>query len=180
MFALIQPNNGLWLHAQEKKAANMAVQIQSPAFENNQVVPRRYSGDGEDVSPELKWSDIPSNAKELALIMDDPDAPTPEPWVHWVICKISVQEKSLPEGIDKKARPSKPQGVVQGKNSWGNIGYGGPSPPRGHGVHHYHFKLYALDAVLEMEPGLTKQQLLDKMKGHVLAEGELIGTFERK
>ncbi len=157
----------------------MNLTIQSPAFADNAVIPKRFTGDGEDVSPQLRWSDLPDGVKELALIVDDPDAPTPEPWVHWVIYKIPATATGLPENIAKTAALTAPEGALQGKNSWGNIGYGGPAPPRGHGVHHYHFKLYALDTALSVQSGLTKTQLLAAMTGHILAEGELVGTYQR-
>ena len=94
--------------------------------------------------------------------MDDPDAPTPQPWVHWVICKIPATATGLPEGVAKDATLTAPEGALQGVNSWGsdNIGYRGPAPPPGHGVHHYYFKLYALDTKLNVQPRLTKTQLL--------------------
>jgi Raf kinase inhibitor-like YbhB/YbcL family protein len=161
----------------------MAIQITSSAFAQGQVIPKKYTGEGDDVSPPLAWSGLPEGTKELALICDDPDAPRGT-WVHWVICKIPATAKGLPEGVARKAQPKDPAGAVQGKNSWPdgdeNIGYRGPMPPRGDGVHHYHFKLYALDATIEAEPGLDKKALLDKIKGHILAEGELMGTYERK
>jgi hypothetical protein len=157
---------------------SMSLTIRSAAFDHNGSIPTRYTGDGEDLSPPLTWSDLPENARELALIMDDPDAPTPEPWVHWVIYKIPATATTLPENVPAPATVSEPAGAVQGKNSWGNIGYGGPAPPRGP-VHHYHFKLFALDAALEASSGLTKTQLLSAMEGHVLAWGELVGTYQR-
>ncbi len=159
----------------------MNLTIQSPAFENNTVIPQRFTGDGEDVSPELSWSGLPEGAKELALIMDDPDAPMPEPWVHWVIYKIPATATGLPEGVAKDATLTIPQGALQGVNSWGSddIGYRGPAPPPGHGVHHYYFKVYALDTALNVEPRLTKTQLLSAMEGHILAQGELVGTYQR-
>ncbi len=157
----------------------MTLTIESPAFAGNATIPKRFSGDGADVSPELRWSGMPDSAKELALIMDDPDAPTPEPWVHWVIYKIPSTATGLSESVAKTPTLSAPEGAVQGKNSWGRIGYGGPAPPPGHGVHHYHFKVYALGAALSVSSGLTKDQLLSAMEGHILAQGELVGTYER-
>ncbi len=157
----------------------MSLAIQSSAFAIGAVIPKRFSGDGEDVSPQLSWSGVPDGAKEMALIMDDPDAPTPKPWVHWVIYGISATTKALPENLAKTASLTIPEGASQGKNSWGKIGYGGPAPPPGHGIHHYHFKLYALDAELAAKSGLTKAELLAAMKGHILAEGELVGTYQR-
>ena len=157
----------------------MTLVIQSPAFDNNDVIPSRYTGDGDDVSPQLTWSGVPDGAKELALICDDPDAPTPQPWVHWVIYKIPAMLTGLPENVAKAATPTQPAGALQGKNSFGNIGYGGPAPPRGHGVHHYHFTLYALDVVLDAASGMDKKQLLAAMEGHILAQAELVGTYQR-
>ena len=157
----------------------MTIKIQSKAFVPGESVPRQHTGDGKDISPALTWSDLPEGTKQLALIVDDPDAPSPEPWVHWVIYDLPGDLTGLPEGIPTKAELSDPKGAVQGKNSWGTIGYRGPAPPKGHGVHHYHFKLYALDAKLELPAGLGKNELLKRIGGHVLAQGELIGTYER-
>ncbi len=157
----------------------MSLTIQSPVFAIGAAIPKRFSGDGEDVSPQLNWSGLPDGAKQLALIMDDPDAPTPEPWVHWVIYGIPATTTGFPENVAKTASLTVPEGALQGKNSWGKIGYGGPAPPPGHGVHHYHFKLYALDTELRAQSGWTKAELLAAMKGHVLAEGKFVGTYQR-
>ena len=160
----------------------MSLKIQSSAFPSGKAVPRKHTGDGEDVSPPLAWEGIPDGTKELALICDDPDAPTPEPWVHWVIYKIPASITGLPEGIDRSAKLEKPFRALQGRNSWpsgGNIGYRGPAPPPGHGVHHYHFKLYALDAELSVAPAIDKKALLKAMAGHILAEAETLGTYKR-
>lgn len=162
--------------------AQTQIQVTSSAFSAGQPIPRKYTGEGEDVSPPLAWSGVPAGTQELALIVDDPDAPTPEPWVHWVLYKIPADCKGLPEGVQKVLRPQEPPGALQGKNSWPSgqtIGYRGPMPPPGHGVHRYRFHLYALDKKLEVQPGLTKADLLAAMKGHVLAEGELTGTYKR-
>ncbi len=150
----------------------MSIEVSSPAFEPGGAIPRKHTGEGEDVSPALTWTGVPDETKEIALICDDPDAPTPAPWVHWVVYKIPADRTGLPEGDT--------QGALEGKNDFGGTGYGGPMPPRGHGVHRYHFKVYALDTELEVAAGLTKERLLEAMEGHVLAEGELIGTYERK
>jgi hypothetical protein len=159
----------------------MALTITSTAFAAGQRIPKKHTGEGADVSPALSWSGIPEGAVELALIMDDPDAPSAEPWVHWVIYKIPASVQGLPEGVPRSDRLTAPTGALQGKNSWpsDNLGYRGPMPPPGHGTHHYHFKLYALDAALSAAPGLTKAKLLDAMRGHILAQGELIGTYQR-
>ena len=155
------------------------ITIKSPSFDHGQPIPTRNTGDGADVSPMLRWAGVPDEAKELALICDDPDAPTPEPWVHWVLYKIPEGTAGLPEQIFKSAKLDIPVGAYQGTNSWDAIGYGGPAPPPGHGTHHYHFKLYALDTTLDVPEGIDKAALLKAMEGHVIAEGELIGTYER-
>jgi Raf kinase inhibitor-like YbhB/YbcL family protein len=157
----------------------MPIILTSQAFGTGKTIPRRHTGDGEDLSPPLSWSGLPPETAELALIVDDPDAPGREPWVHWVICKIAATEPGLAEGVHPKPAPGFPTGAVQGKNSWGTIGYRGPAPPRGHGVHRYVFKLHALDAPLVLAAGLDKPALLKAMAGHILAEGELIGTYQR-
>jgi Raf kinase inhibitor-like YbhB/YbcL family protein len=157
----------------------MKLTISSSAFTNNEPIPRKYTGDAEDVSPPLSWSGIPAETRELALIMDDPDAPRAEPWVHWVIYKLPATLTRLPEGVPTRETLTDPAGALQGNNTWPTIGYRGPAPPPGHGVHHYHFKLFALDTELAVKPGLRKDELLAKMKGHILAQGELIGTYQR-
>lgn len=155
------------------------MEIRSEAFGNNQTIPRKYTGDAEDISPPLSWSQVPANTKELALIMDDPDAPRPQPWVHWVIYKIPAGVTNMPENIPTEKRLENPRGAVQGLNTWEKIGYGGPAPPKGHGIHHYHFKLYALDSPLDLDAGETKESLLQAMQGHILAQSEWIGTYQR-
>jgi hypothetical protein len=159
----------------------MAIEVTSTAFAHGQPIPPKYSGEGADVSPPISWSGMPENAQELVLICDDPDAPTAEPWVHWVIYKIPAALTGLPEGIERRARLKEPAGVLQGKNSWPsqNVGYHGPMPPPGHGTHRYYFRLYALEAKLVVSPGMDKKGLLEEIKGHVLGEGQLMGTYRR-
>jgi Raf kinase inhibitor-like YbhB/YbcL family protein len=156
----------------EPPASQPALVLSSPAFDSGKPIPRRHTGEGEDLSPPLVWSGLPPGTLELALICDDPDAPRPTPWVHWVRYGIPPTTRSLPEGA---ARPG-----VDGANSWPEgKGYRGPMPPPGHGVHHYHFRLYALDTTLDLEPGATKAQLLAAMQDHILAMADLVGTYER-
>jgi hypothetical protein len=160
----------------------MAIQLTSTAFQEGERVPAKYTGEGADVSPPLAWSGLPDDTQELALICDDPDAPTPEPWVHWVIYKIPGDCQALPEGVARSPRLEQPAGALQGANSWPsgqNTGYRGPMPPPGHGVHRYYFRLYALKAELAIEPGKDKKALLEAMSGHILGEGQLMGTYER-
>ena len=149
----------------------MAVQVSSPAFEAGGAIPRKYTGEGEDVSPPLEWSGLPEGTREVVLICDDRDAPMPEPFVHWIVYNIPANSIGFPEGSTERA--------LEGRNSFGRMGYGGPMPPEGHGTHHYYFKIYALGAQLDATPGVTKDQLLAAMEGHVLDEGELVGTYER-
>jgi Raf kinase inhibitor-like YbhB/YbcL family protein len=142
----------------------------------------QHTGDGVDTSPPLGWDGAPDGTQEFAIICDDPDAPTAEPWVHWVIYKIPADVSALPEGVPASPRISTPVTALQGLNSWTGgrtTGYRGPAPPPGHGRHHYHFQVYALDAELNIAPGLDKRQLLKAMQGHVLATGELVGTYQR-
>jgi Raf kinase inhibitor-like YbhB/YbcL family protein len=157
------------------------IELTSTAFAHGQPIPKKHTGEGADVSPPLAWKDLPEKTKELALICDDPDAPTEEPWVHWVIYKLPATETGLPEGVPRDARLKKPAGAMQGRNSWpkDNLGYRGPMPPPGHGTHRYHFRLYALEAHLVIEPGADKKKLLADIEDHVLGVGELTGTYER-
>jgi len=157
----------------------MSITVRSTAFDPDRPIPGRHTEDGEDLSPELSWTGLPAGAKELALVVDDPDAPTDEPWVHWVIYRIPADIIALAEGIPYADVLVAPAGALQGLTTWGTVGYRGPAPPPGHGTHHYHFTLYALDAALELEPGLDKATLLAAIEGHVLGRGELIGTYER-
>ena len=153
----------------------MAFELTSPAFRQNQAIPKRYTCDGSDVSVPLNWSDPPNATKTFALIADDPDAPRGT-WVHWVLYDAPGSTRELKEGVTPKETLD--DGSKQGKSDFGKIGYGGPCPPPGP-AHHYHFKLYALDKMIGLRPGATKQQLLDSMKGHILVQAELIGTYKR-
>lgn len=157
----------------------MSITIDSPSFARGGAIPRRYTGDGEDVSPQLDWTGIPEGTRELVLIVDDPDAPRAEPWVHWVVYKIPADADGLGEDAGGGDGAALPVGALQGRNDFGATGYGGPAPPRGHGTHHYHFTLYALDIPLDVVPGADKAGLLMAMEGHILARGELVGTYER-
>lgn len=160
----------------------MKIIVSSSAFAEGERIPKLFTGDDQDVSPPLRWEGIPESAKELALICDDPDAPTAEPWVHWVIYKLPPGLRELPQGIPAGSRIEHPVPASQGRNSWASgrtIGYRGPAPPPGHGVHHYHFRLYALDCEVAVNPGIDKKTLLKAMDGHVLADGELVGTYQR-
>lgn len=153
----------------------MALTIKSSAFNEGELMDAKYTCKGENVSPPLSWEGAPSGTKSFALICDDPDAPFMT-WVHWVIYEIPANVTKLSEGIAKEDTLS--NGAKQGRSNFGTIGYGGPCPPPG-GPHRYFFKLYALDAMLNLEPGLDKKALLKKMEGHILEEAQLIGKFKR-
>ncbi len=147
----------------------------STEFSGGSPIPVRYTCDGPDVSPPLSWSDAPDGVVSFALICDDPDAPAGT-WVHWVIFNIPADADGLPEGVPTEGVLA--DGSVQGINDFRRVGYGGPCPPRGK-PHRYYFKLYALDARLELGAGATKRDVLRAMEGHVLAEAQLMGTYRR-
>ncbi len=153
--------------------------ITTPAFKAGTAIPARHTGDGEDLSPALQWSEIPAGAKSLALIMDDPDAP-PGTWIHWLIYDIPPGAAGLPEGLPKTqvVAGGARQGLVWGVDRFERIGYFGPLPPPGK-PHRYFFKLYALDRKLDLPPGATKPELEMAMAGRVLAQAEVIGTYQR-
>jgi len=153
--------------------------ITSAAFKTGKPIPTRYTGDGKDVSPPLVWTNPPKGTQQLALICDDPDAPTKQPWVHWVFYGLAAGTNTLPAAMPRLAKLKKPVVALQGRNSWNSTGYRGPAPPKGHGTHHYHFKLYALDKALNLKAGLDKKGLLAAMKNHVLGQTELVGTYSR-
>lgn len=144
--------------------------LTSPAFGEGERIPARYTCDGADEPPPLTWTDIPTGVATYALVMDDPDAPG-QTWVHWVLFNIPEDIRELPDGETSSAG-------VGGENSWGDIGYGGPCPPDGE--HRYFFKLYALDVELDLAAGADKDALLGAIEGHVLAQGQLMGTYERE
>jgi len=153
----------------------MAITLASGAFRPNQPIPARYTCDGEDVSPPLTWTGVPAGTRSLALIIDDPDAPDPkhprQVWVHWVLYNLPPDATGLAEAA------ALPSGAKVGRNDWQRADYGGPCPPIGR--HRYFHKLYALDTVLPDLKHPTKSQLEQAMKGHVLAQAELVGTYER-
>ena len=152
----------------------MAMRIESSAFSEGGLIPRRHTCDGKDVSPPLSWSGIPEGAKSLALICDDPDAPG-KTWVHWVVFNIPPAARQLPEGI--APAETIPGGGTQGKNDFRKLGYGGPCPPGG--THRYQFKLYALDSELTLAAAATKAQLEGAIEGHVLGQATLTGKYSR-
>ena len=153
----------------------MTVSVSSAAFEAGGMIPSRYTCDGADTSVPLRWAGIPEGTKSLALISEDPDAPMGT-WVHWVVWNIPAAARELAEGVGPE--PQLPDGTRQGISDFGRPGYGGPCPPSG--THQYYFTIYALDAMLDLPSGARKADLLKAMKGHVLAEGQLMGKYARE
>lgn len=152
----------------------MSFSLEIKAFDYGRPIPRRHTCDGEDVSPELSWSDAPPGTKSFALIVDDPDAPVGV-WNHWLLCDISASASRLEEGFE-------PGRVgVSGRNDFGRRGYGGPCPPPGHGPHRYFFHLYALDTpTLGLAEGASRKAIENALKGRILAKAEYMGTYERE
>jgi Raf kinase inhibitor-like YbhB/YbcL family protein len=153
----------------------MSLQFHSRAFQPGEAIPKKYTCDGQDISPPLQWSGAPAETQTLAMIMDDPDAPAGT-WVHWVLYDLPATLSELGEGVAKQERL--PIGGFQGKNSFGKIGYGGPCPPPGP-AHRYFFKLYALKAKLGLPAGATKAEVESTMQGKIIAQGEFVGRYER-
>lgn len=157
----------------------MPLTITSPAFAAGGSIPKKYTCEGDDVSPALAWAGVPAGAGSLALIVDDPDAPDPAApkrvWVHWVLYNLPPSAAGLAEAVASSALPS---GTREGTNDWGRTGYGGPCPPIGR--HRYFFKLYALDAELPDLKRPTKAALEAVMKGHVLEHVEIVGTYQKR
>lgn len=156
--------------------SNPQFTLQSPAFKNNSEIPRKYTCEGDDVSPPLQWGNIPPDTHSLVLIVEDPDAPDPQApkriWVHWVVYNLPVGSNSLAEGTQ-----SLPSGAQFGINDWQKSGWGGPCPPKG--KHRYFHKLFALDRTLEFPKPPTKAQLEEAMRGHILAQTQLVGLYEK-
>jgi len=152
----------------------MDIKITSTVFAKGGMIPANYTCDGSDISPPLKWTNVPEGTKTFAVICDDPDAPMGT-WVHWVLFNLPADAKELTENV----LPQKVlgNGAKQGMNDFGKIGYGGPCPPGG--THRYYFKFYALDTELYLEAGATKAELIKSMEGHILGEGQLMGKYER-
>lgn len=147
------------------------LEISSPVFSALETIPQRYTSDGENISPSLRWRKIPSETKQLALICHDPDAPLPPGFTHWTLYNIPPEVTAIAEGEGNK--------YTEGVNSAGSNGYTGPAPPEGHGIHHYYFWLYALDKSLDLQPGLNRAELLNAIADSVIAQARLVGIYRR-
>jgi Raf kinase inhibitor-like YbhB/YbcL family protein len=152
--------------AQKLNVADL--EIRSPAFDNHKRIPERHAHDGQDVAPALEWSGVPDGTRAFAVVCHDPDAPLVDGFTHWVVYGIAGDARGLPEGGGD---------AVAGINSLGDSGYVGPAPPPGHGPHHYYFWVYALDDELDLEPGLDRRALLERIEDHVIEQARLVGTY---
>ena len=147
------------------------LEISSPAFSALETIPQRHTNDGENVSPPLQWSKVPPETKQLVLICHDPDAPLPLGFTHWTLYNIPPDVTEIAEGEGNK--------YTEGLNTSGSNGYTGPAPPKGHGVHHYYFWLYALNQPIVFKPGLNREELLSAIADSVTAQARLVGTYQR-
>ncbi len=154
----------------------MALSVSSPAFQDGQGIPAKYTCQGEDISPPLAWSELPTGTQSCALIMDDPDAPGGL-FTHWIVFNIPPDSHGLPEAVPVQARLS--SGALQGNTDFGKSGYGGPCPWPPGSLHRYQFTLYAIDRTLDLEAGASREQVLNAMQGHILAQAQLSGTYQR-
>ena len=175
---------GLALFSGQTFAADMAdtIEVTSPAFSHHGDVPLQFSAYGDGISPELNWSNLPEGTRQLALIMDDPVVDMPQPFVHWVAYNIPASATGLPENLSKDAMVSgvpELEGMVNGVNGLRQPGYFGPRPPADGKVHMYHFRIYALDAELDLDEGLNKEALLEAIDGHVIGTGMLMGHYQQ-
>lgn len=144
--------------------------IESAVFDHHSGIPDRHTTEGEDVSPELSWSGVPSGTRSFAIVVHDPDAPLVDGFTHWVAYNVPGDAAGVGEGSDD---------VTHGKNSAGQSSYMGPAPPPGHGTHHYYFWIYALDDDLDLEPGLTRRELIDRIEDNVIEQARIVGTYAR-
>lgn len=173
IFFLVYPVGLTPPTAETTQITNMV--LSSPAFGAREEIPEKYTCDGLDVSPPLSWSGYPAETKSFVIIMEDPDAPGGA-FTHWIIYNIPVEVVELPEGVPAEDRLE--SGALQGINDFGRVGYGGPCPPPGE-THRYFFRIYALDTVLELPPGATREEVLAALEGHIVGEGGLTGLYGR-
>lgn len=153
----------------------MSLEVSSPAFENEKAIPPQYTADGDDISPPLGWKGVPAGTQSIALIADDPDAPAGT-WVHWLMWNIPADQTGIDEHVPPEESLS--NSAIQGITSFKRVGYGGPAPPSG--THRYYFKVYALDTKLNLTSKAKQPDLEKAMQGHILAKGQIMGTYSRK
>jgi Raf kinase inhibitor-like YbhB/YbcL family protein len=153
--------------------------VESPAFQSGGQIPDRHSAYHDGVSPALSWQGIPRDAEALAILVEDPDAPRPLPFAHWLVANLPPTVNRLPNGIPNEAMPQQLQGAIQGVGDKEILGYFGPRPPEGHGTHHYHFQVIALSSKLDLPDRFLREDLISELHTHALAIGDLVGTYER-
>lgn len=161
----------------QPRAGSVAMALTAPAFRPDAPIPQTYAFDGKNISPALAWSAAPAGSKGFVLIVQDPDSENPRPATHWLAYDIPANVKSLNRGVRNIDAPTTPLGMLQGWNYHGSVGYTGPRPPIGDPPHHYHFQIFALDRRLGLKPGAKLDDVLRAMRGHVIARGELVGTY---
>ncbi|HDD56437.1 MAG TPA: YbhB/YbcL family Raf kinase inhibitor-like protein [Nitrososphaeria archaeon] len=174
VFFIVYPTGLKPIEATSTKPLSRFI-LTSSAFKSGEDIPEKYTCDGMDVSPPLSWSGFPAETKSFILIVEDPDAPGGI-FTHWIVYNISSKITSLSEGIEKVGKLD--NGILQGMNSFGRIGYNGPCPPHG-SKHRYYFRIYALDCYIDLPPGATREEVLKTIKEHVIGEAELLGYYER-
>lgn len=155
------------------------MQVTSPAFDENATIPEKHTRDGANVSPRLEVTGVPEAAQTLAVIVDDPDAPQEDPWVHWLLWNAPAEADAIPEGYPPSGDGKAFNGAEQGTTDFGTVKYDGPAPPPTHDAHRYRFTVHALDTTLDLEPGANRSQLESAMDGHVLERDRLTGLYER-
>jgi Raf kinase inhibitor-like YbhB/YbcL family protein len=169
---------GLALPALAVPAGAPRLTVTSTAFGDGAAIPDKHSDYGEKISPPLRWTGVPPAARTLVLLVEDPDAKEPKPFVHWVLYNMADTRTELPPAVAGLPKLTQLEGALQGRGSHGHTGYVGPHPPKADPPHHYHFQLFALDTTLTLDPNASRAKVLDAMKGHVVAAGELVGTFK--
>jgi Raf kinase inhibitor-like YbhB/YbcL family protein len=165
------------LAIEQLKATGASMTVTSPSFPANGTMPAKHADYGERISPELSWTGVPPSAKSLVVIVEDPDAKDPKPFVHWVLYDLPPSVSSLPESVPRMPRLPEFGGALQGRNSRGTVGYFGPHPPKGDPAHHYHFEVFAVDILPNLDPAATATAVLATITGHVVARGELVGVY---
>lgn len=160
-------------------AASGALRVSSPAFQNGARIPEAYAAEGQNISPSLTWPSGPEGTRSYVVIMEDPDAAEDPPFVHWLLYNVPAAMTTLPEALPAMPALPGPERMLQGANERGSTGYYGPRPPVGDAPHHYHFQVFALDRMLDLPHGASRAELLEAMRGSVLAQGEVVGTFQR-
>ena len=170
----LRSGEGQLARANVNQGAVPEIRVTTRSFRDGGPIPYYCAGKA-GLAPQLCWSGVPRDTREIVVLCEDPDAPMAKPFVHWVLYGIAPSWSSLPEGIAPGAALS--EGAVQGENSLGRKGFTGPEPPRGHGVHHYHFQVFALDSTLALGTAADRDAVVRVMRGHVLASGEVVGTY---